>query len=80
MEDLFQKVIQIPLDASRPEYAGNPNPHLATLAYKRFETALDTLPRPTAIICKSATRASVVLAAYLVCCYHIHLQGHISYR
>lgn len=38
--------------------------HTAVLSYKRFEYALDSLPTPTAIICKSANRASAVFTAY----------------
>jgi len=34
------------------------------LSYKRFEWALESLPTPTAIICKSANRASAVFAAF----------------
>jgi hypothetical protein len=67
LERVFKKSITCPLDPSAVEYqVGNTNIHATILAYKRFEDALDNLPSPTAIICKSATRASAVLAAYKV--------------
>jgi sulfur dioxygenase len=37
----------------------------ALSAYSRFEAALDSLQKPTLIACKSARRASAVLATYL---------------
>jgi hypothetical protein len=35
--------------------------------YKQIETALDSLPKPAVIVCASNTRASMIVAAYLVC-------------
>jgi hypothetical protein len=64
LQDIFPKVIASPLDSSLPVYQGRPDPQLAVLAYKRFEHAIDSLPRPTVIMCKSSARASAVLAAY----------------
>ncbi len=65
----FKLAFTAPLDPNAPEYqVGNTNAHAAILAYKRFEDALDNLPSPTAVICKTANRASAVLAAYKVIC------------
>lgn len=68
MQSQFAKALSCPFDPSNPEFqVGNTDIHRAVLAYKRFEDALDSLPTPTAIMCKSANRASAVLAAYKVC-------------
>jgi protein tyrosine phosphatase (PTP) superfamily phosphohydrolase (DUF442 family) len=58
--------VECPLDACHSAYQADvaSNPNVAILAYKRFEAAIDSLPAPIAIVCKSATRASAVLAAY----------------
>lgn len=65
---MFPHSIHIPLVASSPEYqstgVGDDYFHAAVLSYKRYEYALDSLPTPTAIICKSANRASAVFAAF----------------
>jgi DNA-binding LacI/PurR family transcriptional regulator len=67
MQNAFKKAFTAPLDPNAVEYqVGNTNAHAAILAYKRFEDALDNLPSPTAVICKTANRASAVLAAYKV--------------
>lgn len=66
--EVFPHSIHIPLVSSSPEYqsagAGDDYSHAAVLSYKRFEWALESLPTPTAIICKSANRASAVFAAF----------------
>ena len=68
----FKKAIVCPLDPNRPEYqAGNDNAEIAIKAYREFEEALDSLPAPTAVVCKTANRASAVLAAYKVLLYCI---------
>lgn len=61
--------IHIPLDPNAAEFnlhQGSsptfPWQHIAT--YKRFEEAINTLPTPLVISCKSARRASAVLAAF----------------
>ena len=67
MQSSFEKAAVSPLDPSLPEFqAGNTNTHIAAVAYKRFEEAMDSLPTPMAVICKTANRASAVLAAYKV--------------
>lgn len=66
----FKKAVVCPLDPNRPEYqAGNDNAEIAIKAYREFEEALDSLPAPTAVVCKTANRASAVLAAYKVLLY-----------
>ena len=58
----------IPLDPSRIDFQeiteNVPFPWHRILAYKRYEEALQQLQRPTAIVCKSARRASLVHCAY----------------
>eukprot|EP01032_Pedospumella_encystans_P012691 gene12690-14664_t len=46
----------------QPDTASRPDEAIA--AFKEFKAALDSLSRPVAIICKTATRASAVYAAY----------------
>ena len=75
----FKHVKICPLDASLPEFqSAGENADKAVLAYKRFEEALDVLPGATAIVCKSATRASAVLAANKVYYLFVNLVGCIS--
>jgi len=64
--EVFPHSIHIPLVAASPEYQSSveDNADAAVLSYKRFEFALKSLPTPTAIICKSANRASAVFAAF----------------
>ena len=58
----------VPLDPNDPAYQPNCL-ELGTPAiikkYVEFERALDSLPRPTVIICKSNRRAGAVLATYM---------------
>ena len=52
----------------QPDTASRPDEAIAV--FKEFKAALDGLSRPVAIICKTATRASAVYAAYeLVRCF-----------
>lgn len=46
----------------QPDTASRPDEAIAV--FKEFKAALDSLSRPVAIICKTATRASAVYAAY----------------
>jgi len=64
----FADNVYLRLNGSDPIYQVDTasRPDEAVAAYKSFEAALDQLARPVAIICKSATRASAVLAAYTV--------------
>jgi sulfur dioxygenase len=58
----------VPLDPSRPEFSGDNEklefPWQPILAFRNFENAILRLPLPTVIVCKTATRASAVYAAY----------------
>lgn len=57
--------IKVALDVSRDAYKVDGDSTLAAAQeYKAFAAALDSLPRPTVIICKTARRASAVVAAY----------------
>lgn len=63
-------VAHVPIQLSpMPAEFGNDNSNLlypwqAVTTYRKFADALDRLPRPTAIFCKSGRRAGAVLAAY----------------
>jgi len=58
----------VPLDPSRPEFSGDNSklqfPWQPILTYRNFEYAILRLPLPTVIVCKTATRASAVYAAF----------------
>lgn len=60
----------VPLDPSRPEFSGDNSklqfPWQPILTFRNFENAILRLPLPTVIVCKTATRASAVYAAYKV--------------
>ena len=57
-------------DSNEPEFNLHkaettlPVPWITTLAYKRYEEAINASPKPLAIVCKTSRRASAVLAAY----------------
>lgn len=56
----------IPFNHSAPPYCGDQcDPLQAVQAFGTYEAALDSLPRPTLVICKSSTRAGAVVAPYL---------------
>jgi len=61
-------VVALPLDVSDVEYAtsGSCSPLQLLKSYKKYENALDSLPTPCAIVCKSSRRASAVLSAFMV--------------
>jgi hypothetical protein len=55
----------LPVDITRPAYAASdPDIVAAVNEFRQFQAALDKLPRPTMISCKSARRAGAVYAAY----------------
>jgi protein tyrosine phosphatase (PTP) superfamily phosphohydrolase (DUF442 family) len=61
----------ISLNSSDPEYNVTQSnvpifPWQSLLAYKKFEEAIDSMPKPLLIACRSANRASAVFAAYKV--------------
>ena len=63
--------VQVPVVPSQSPFVSPateqlPAPLPAVELYGKLEAALSHLPRPTVIICKSSTRASVVYAAYQV--------------
>jgi len=74
-----------------PEFSGdNANltyPFQAVTTYRKMEDALERLPRPTAIICKSGRRAGAVYAAYRAVKLHLSkeqaqeyaLEHHLTY-
>jgi sulfur dioxygenase len=73
LQDAFPAgcVAHIPIPSSPPippEFSGdNTNleyPFQAVKTFRKMEDALDRLPRPTAIVCKSGRRAGAVFAAY----------------
>jgi hypothetical protein len=60
---------QVAIVPSLPPFVsseGLPEPILAMELFGRVAMALDGLPRPTAIVCKSSTRASAIYATYKV--------------
>jgi len=61
-------VRHVPFDSSSPEFQLNSSltPLQIIQSYKKYEAALDALPTPTVIVCKSSRRASAVLVTYLV--------------
>lgn len=58
--------IHVALNPSAPAFQVDCDPIKAVEMYTEFEKALDSLARPTVIICKSARRAGLVYAAYKV--------------
>ena len=76
LQELFpgkHAAVNIPLISDLPPYTvSDPTSTplsvevVSVIAYKKFEAALDAMARPTAIVCKTSGRASLVLAAYLV--------------
>eukprot|EP00596_Hydrurales_sp_CCMP1899_P006903 CAMPEP_0119047990 /NCGR_PEP_ID=MMETSP1177-20130426/56300_1 /TAXON_ID=2985 /ORGANISM="Ochromonas sp, Strain CCMP1899" /LENGTH=400 /DNA_ID=CAMNT_0007023293 /DNA_START=62 /DNA_END=1264 /DNA_ORIENTATION=+ len=56
--------IHIPLNPADAAYQSNCETVIAVRQYSQFESALDRLQRPTAIVCKSARRAGAIYAAY----------------
>ena len=58
----------MPFDSASPEFQldSTLTPLQIIQSYKKYEEALDALPTPTVLVCKSARRASAVLIAYLV--------------
>jgi protein tyrosine phosphatase (PTP) superfamily phosphohydrolase (DUF442 family) len=57
--------VWIPVDVETKAYAATRPDILATAnEFKKAQEALDLLPRPTAIVCKSARRAGAFYAAY----------------
>jgi hypothetical protein len=67
--------IHIPLNPADAAYQSNCETVTAVRSYSQFESALDKLQRPTAIVCKSARRAGVIYAAYKVymCCVFVYI-------
>ena len=45
--------------------SGSCDPYLAVQAYSKYERAIDSLPRPLLVSCKSGRRAGAVIALYL---------------
>lgn len=65
------KALHVPLHPASPEFTvDGANELLSVQSYRRFESALDSLPTPTVLICKTNRRASAVLMAYLVRLLH----------
>ena len=62
----FKNSIQVPFDPSSPQFqtGGGKSPYEALLQFNAFQSAIDSMPKPLIIICKSARRAGAVLAAY----------------
>jgi Metallo-beta-lactamase superfamily len=60
--------LHIPHDSSEPVFQPNClelGTHAIVKKYVQFERALDSLPRPTVVVCKSNRRAGAVVATYL---------------
>lgn len=57
----------VPLTLSMPafQFASETFPIHALATFERYQRALDSLPTPTVVVCKSARRASAVVATYL---------------
>ena len=57
----------VPIDGAGPEFSstGPVDPMAFMRTFGAVEKALDVMPRPTLITCKSGARASAILCAYL---------------
>lgn len=67
VQSIFPSSEFVPLDVSHGAYKPEEGINIHSIEeYKKFERALDTLERPTALVCKSARRAGAVYTAYSV--------------
>ena len=61
---VFKSAAQTPLLLSSPAFQPGAAPEDCLEAFAPYAMALDSLPRPTLVMCKSSRRAGAVLSAY----------------